>query len=116
MKIPQGKQLRRYCFAVLFAASLQASQVLPQFPNRAPIAIGQKLADGQAYITLIQLKHQANATDNGRILISFEENGMAGLPIYESTRRRYKLATRHACCGHNAPRPRTLQPALAAYA
>lgn len=85
MKIPQGKQLRRYCFAVLFAASLQASQVLPQFPNRAPIAIGQKLADGQAYITLIQLKHQANATDNGRILISFEENGMAGLPIYEST-------------------------------
>src|SRR5579862_8749130 len=84
MKISEWKRLRPCGYAVLSAALFQASQVLPQFPNRAPAPVGQKLADGQAYITLIQLKHQANAADNGRILISFEENGMAGLPIYES--------------------------------
>ncbi len=85
MKISQWNQLRPYGYAVLFAACFQASQILPQFSNRAPVAVGQKLADGQAYVTLVQLKHQPKATDNGRIIISFEENGMAGLPIYEST-------------------------------
>lgn len=85
MKISHWIQLRHFGYAVLFAAFFHASRVLPQFPNRAPVAVGQKLADGQAYVTLVQLKHQANAADNGRILISFEENGMAGLPIYEST-------------------------------
>lgn len=85
MKNSQFKQLRLCGYAALFAASFQAPRILPQFPNRAPAAVGQKLADGQAYVTLLQLKHQANASDNGRILISFEENGMAGLPIYEST-------------------------------
>jgi hypothetical protein len=114
MKIPQWLQLRPYGYAAIFAASFQASQVLPQFPNRAPVAVGQKLADGQAYVTLVQLKHQANAADNGRILISFEENGMAGLPHLREHRRRHKLATRHARCRRNAHRPRSLQPALAA--
>lgn len=45
---------------------------------------GQKLTDGQAYVTLVRLQHQANAADNGRVLITFEENGMKGLPIWES--------------------------------
>jgi hypothetical protein len=84
MKMSPWEPLRPFAYAALLAASFQASQLLPQFPNRAPVAVGQKLADGQAYVTLVQLKHQANAADNGRILISFEENGMAGLPIYES--------------------------------
>ncbi len=55
-----------------------------QRPNRAPVAVGTKLAEGQAYVTLIRLQHQPNPADNGRILISFEPNGMEGLPIYES--------------------------------
>ena len=47
-------------------------------------AIGKKLADGQAYVTLVRLSYQANRADNGRLLIAFEENGMEGIPIYES--------------------------------
>ncbi|MEO8300209.1 MAG: exo-alpha-sialidase [Rhizomicrobium sp.] len=47
-------------------------------------AVGKKLVDGQAYVTLVRLSHQANPADNGRLLIAFEENGMDGMPIYES--------------------------------
>ena len=47
-------------------------------------AIGKKLVDGQAYVTLVRLSYQANRADNGRLLIAFEENGMEGIPIYES--------------------------------
>ena len=55
-----------------------------QPPNRAPAIAGEKLADGQAYVTLVRLEHQPDASRNGRILIAFEENGMEGIPIYES--------------------------------
>lgn len=85
MKISQWMPLQPFGYAALLAITLAPAQVLPQYPRRAPAAVGHKLADGQAYVTLVQLKHQANAADNGRILLSFEENGMAGLPIYESS-------------------------------
>jgi hypothetical protein len=52
--------------------------------QRAPVAVGQKLADGQAYATAVQLAHQPDRANNGRILLSFEENGMEGIPLYES--------------------------------
>jgi hypothetical protein len=55
-----------------------------QPPNRTPAVVGEKLADGQAYVTLLRLEHQPDASRNGRILIAFEENGMEGIPIYES--------------------------------
>ena len=68
--------------------SLAAALLLPLSveaqPARAPAAVGQKLADGQAYAAAVQLQHQRNGTDNGRILLSFEENGMLGIPLYES--------------------------------
>jgi hypothetical protein len=47
-------------------------------------AVGKKLADGQAYVTLVRLEHQQNAANNGRVLIAFEESGMKGIPIWES--------------------------------
>jgi hypothetical protein len=47
--------------------------------------VGEKLTDGQAYVTLVRLEHQPDASQNGRILIALEENGMKGIPIYEST-------------------------------
>ena len=51
---------------------------------RAPAAVGEKLAEGQAYAAAVQLAHQADREDNGRMLLSFEENGMEGIPLYES--------------------------------
>ena len=73
--------------AVLAALSIWLS-IAPvasaQPPNRAPAVVGEKLADGQAYVTLVRLEHQPDAPRNSRILIAFEENGMEGIPIYES--------------------------------
>jgi len=46
--------------------------------------VGQKLADGQAYVTLVRLEHQPDAAHNGRVVIAFEQNGLEGIPIYES--------------------------------
>jgi hypothetical protein len=51
---------------------------------RQPVAFGRKIADGQAYVTLVRLEHQSDPAENGRILIAFEENGMEGIPIFES--------------------------------
>src|SRR5438477_6264383 len=64
------------CLASFLAGSAAAQP--------AERAIGKKLVDGQAYVTLVRLSHQANPADNGRLLIAFEENGMDGIPIYES--------------------------------
>jgi len=55
--------------------ALLAPPVLAQPAERA---VGTKLADGQAYVTLVRLSHQPNPADNGRILIALEENGMEG--------------------------------------
>ena len=65
----------------LCLASCLASAAVAQPAERA---VGKKLVDGQAYVSLVRLSHQANPADNGRLLIAFEENGMEGIPIYES--------------------------------
>jgi hypothetical protein len=68
----------------------QASGPNPPPPNggrggRGPSAIGTRIADGQAYATLVRLAHQASPADNGRMLLAFEANGFDGIPIWEST-------------------------------
>lgn len=71
----------RVLFLLCAAACVVVSPAMAQIPDRA---VGKKLADGQAYVTLVRLSHQENPADNGRLLIAFEENGMEGIPIYES--------------------------------
>ena len=71
-----------FCCAIIATLSTAASA---QAPGRTPAAAGEKLADGQAYVTLLRLSHQPDASRNGRILIALEENGMKGIPLYEST-------------------------------
>lgn len=67
--------------ALIAIASCMACAAMAQTVEQPK---GQKLADGQAYVTLVRLTHQPDSADNGRILIAFEENGMQGIPIYES--------------------------------
>ena len=77
-----------FCSAVIATLSTALSiapKVSAQPPNRTPAVVGEKLTDGQAYVTLVRLEHQPDASQNGRILIALEENGMKGIPIYEST-------------------------------
>lgn len=84
---PRATALCWSVVAVIAAMLLPMStsrRALAQGFNRSPVAVGQKLAEGQAYVTLVRLKHQSDAVNNGRILIAFEENGMDGIPIYES--------------------------------
>lgn len=68
----------------IMAAAMVFCSVAHAQSAHAPVAVGRKLADGQAYATAVQLRHQRNGADNGRILLSFEENGMLGIPLYES--------------------------------
>jgi hypothetical protein len=75
--------MSRTLFASAALVALLAATAQAQTP-RAPVAIGKKLADGQAYAAAVQLAHQSDAANNGRILLSFEENGMLGIPLYES--------------------------------
>jgi hypothetical protein len=75
--------------AAVFIWGLSSATVpgtaLAQGASRTPAAVGTKIADGQAYATLVRLEHQSTPKDNGRLLLAFEENGLDGIPIWEST-------------------------------
>ena len=62
-----------------------AAPTAAQQPGNTPAAVGTKIADGQAYATVVVLKHQSNTADNGRMLLAYEANGWDGIPIWEST-------------------------------
>jgi hypothetical protein len=49
-----------------------------------PTTRGQVLADGVGYVSVVRLAHQPQANANGRMLMVFERDGMAGIPLYES--------------------------------
>lgn len=65
--------------------SFAAAPAAGQGPARTPAAVGTRIADGQAYATVVVLKHQADPANNGRMLLAFEANGWDGVPIWEST-------------------------------
>lgn len=53
--------------------------------DKAPdVASGQFLADGTGYASAVRLSGQNNPRSNGRVLLVFEQNGMTGVPLYES--------------------------------
>lgn len=45
---------------------------------------GQVVADGVGYVSALRLAHQPATSANGRMLMVFERDGMAGIPLYES--------------------------------
>jgi hypothetical protein len=45
--------------------------------------VGTHLADGAGYVSITRIEHGANQ-DNGRLLMAFEQDGMAGIPLWES--------------------------------
>jgi hypothetical protein len=47
--------------------------------------VGTRIADGQAYAVLVRLEHQPDPKNNGRLLLAYEENGLDGIPVWEST-------------------------------
>jgi hypothetical protein len=118
----EGLVKKRF-FAPAFSAYLIT--VVAAQPQTLEQPKGTELADGQAYVTLVHLSHQPNPANNGRILIAFEENGMEGIPIYESRDEGASwrlidhatdaLASDHAKCNlhwqpHLIETPRTVGP------
>lgn len=71
--------------AATIALAIPVAPITAQNFNQAPTVVGTKIADGQAYATVVVLEHQPNPSDNGRMLLAFEPNGWDGIPIYEST-------------------------------
>ena len=45
--------------------------------------LGTHLADGAGYVSITRIEHGASQ-DNGRLLMAFEQDGMAGIPLWES--------------------------------
>jgi len=45
---------------------------------------GKVLGDGVGYVWVVRLEHQPDAAANGHMLMVFERDGMAGIPLYES--------------------------------
>ena len=74
--------------SIVAAVGLSLATALPASAQNRPATspvVGTKIADGQAYATVVVLKHQSDASNNGRMLLAFEANGWDGIPIWEST-------------------------------
>ncbi len=53
--------------------------------NHAPDAVvGTRLTDGTGYPSWVSLAHQSDAQANGRVLLVFEQYGLAGIPLWRS--------------------------------
>ncbi len=72
--------LRPLCLLLAVAC---AAPVLAQ--DRAPdVAVGQFLANGTGYASVARLEQPSDASATGRLLLVFEQNGVAGVPLYAS--------------------------------
>lgn len=67
-------------FALL--AALAGTALAAEPPS--PVAVGTPLTKGTGYPSLVRLHHQANPAKNGPMLMVFEQNGLAGIPLYIS--------------------------------
>ena len=45
--------------------------------------VGERIADGTGYASMVRIEHGA-VTDRGRLLLVFEQHGLAGVPLWES--------------------------------
>lgn len=71
-----GSSFLALCIAGAMASPLAAQE--------APEAVvGTRLADGSGYVTVVRVEH-GDAQDKGRLLMAFEQDGMAGIPLWES--------------------------------
>ena len=85
MKTRTSALSRAAVVAGAIASVVAPGTALAQGSGRAPAAVGTRIADGQAYAVLVRLEHQPDPKNNGRLLLAFEENGLDGIPIWEST-------------------------------
>ncbi len=75
-----GRMHLSYLAAAAFCFTPALADAVPGFDTSE----GTKLADGQGYVSLVRLEHQAGKSANGRVLITFERPDLSGMPVYES--------------------------------
>ncbi len=72
--------------ATLFLLAGASTFAQPGGRGAPTVMAGNKIADGGSYATLVELKHQPNPADNGRLILAYA-NQAAGIPIWESRDR-----------------------------
>ena len=66
--------------AVCIAATLSSYATAQDAPEPA---VGTHLADASGYISITRIEH-GSPEDKGRLLMAFEQDGMDGIPLWES--------------------------------
>jgi len=66
--------------ALCIAAAMCGPAVAQETPD--PV-VGTHLADGSGYVSITRIEH-GSPDDKGRLLMAFEQDGMAGIPLWES--------------------------------
>ncbi|MET3653587.1 exo-alpha-sialidase [Dyella japonica] len=66
--------------ALCIAAAMPGSAVAQDSPDPA---VGTHLADASGYVSITRIEH-GSPEDMGRLLMAFEQDGMAGIPLWES--------------------------------
>lgn len=76
------RSIRPLACALAFAL-IAPSAVAAQRPDTDAV-VGTRLADGTGYASLVRLAHQPDVAANGRVLMVFEQHGLAGIPLWRS--------------------------------
>lgn len=66
--------------ALCMAVALSGHAAAQETPD--PV-VGTHLADGSGYVSVTRIEH-GSPEDKGRLLMAFEQDGMAGIPLWES--------------------------------
>lgn len=66
--------------ALCIAAAISGTALAQDLPD--PV-VGTHLTDGSGYVSIMRIEH-GSPEDKGRLLMAFEQDGMAGIPLWES--------------------------------
>jgi|GEM_PF-433211 len=80
------KSYKRPGLRALLASSLALAFIVPTAwgHDDGAVAVGKRLAAGTGYPSLVRLMHQHDRAANGRVLMVFEQSGLAGVPLWRS--------------------------------
>ena len=72
---------RPLAFALALALAVPAHAAGRLEPDAV---VGTRLADGTGYPSLVRLAHQPDRSQDGALLLVFEQHGLAGIPLWRS--------------------------------
>ncbi|MEP7187006.1 MAG: sialidase family protein, partial [Rhodanobacter sp.] len=76
------RSIRHFVQAAIFS-TLVTTAMAAIAADGTPV-VGTRTADGSGYPSLVRLTHQDDQAKNGRLLMAFEQDGLAGIPLWAS--------------------------------